>query len=102
MQQSIGNYFGAYSPGHYLKQFLPKYSSEADVNRMAKEQGFDNWGRMLLLQEGLGAQSGGAHARPVAHDQADQHADLDDGAQPVLLRGGHRGQPASLHRQRRA
>jgi peptide/nickel transport system substrate-binding protein len=47
VQQSIGNYFGAYSPAHYLRQFLPKYSSEANVNRMAREQGYDNWGRML-------------------------------------------------------
>jgi len=51
VQQSTGNYFGAYSPGHYLKQFLPKYSSEANVNRMAKEQGFENWGRMLLFKK---------------------------------------------------
>ena len=51
VQQSIGNYGGAYSPAHYLKQFLPKYSSEANVNRMAKEQGFENWGRMLLFKK---------------------------------------------------
>ena len=42
---------GAYSPAHYLKQFLPKYSSEAKVNRLAKEQGFDNWGRLLLFKK---------------------------------------------------
>jgi len=51
VQQSIGNYFGAYSPGHYLKQFLPKYSSEANVNRIAKEQGFENWGRLLMFKK---------------------------------------------------
>jgi peptide/nickel transport system substrate-binding protein len=51
IRQSTGNYFGAYSPGHYLKQFLPKYSSEANVNRMAREQGFENWGRMLLFKK---------------------------------------------------
>lgn len=51
VQQSIGNYFGAYSPGHYLRQFLPKYSSEAQVNRMAREMGFDNWGRMLAFKK---------------------------------------------------
>lgn len=51
VQQSIGNYFGAYSPAHYLKQFLPKYSSEAKVNQMAKDMGFDNWGRMLAYKK---------------------------------------------------
>ena len=33
---SVGMYqnrsFGCYAPTHYLKQFLPKYSSEAQVN----------------------------------------------------------------------
>ena len=51
VQQAIGNYGGAYSPAHYLKQFLPKYSSEANVNRIAKELGFDNWGRLLLFKK---------------------------------------------------
>jgi peptide/nickel transport system substrate-binding protein len=32
-----------FSPAHYLKQFLPKYSSEDAINKMAKEAGFDNW-----------------------------------------------------------
>jgi len=36
-------YGGSYAPAHYLKQFLPKYSSEAAVNKKAKELGFDNW-----------------------------------------------------------
>jgi peptide/nickel transport system substrate-binding protein len=51
IQQSMGNNFGAYSPGHYLKQFLPKYSSEAEVNRRARELGFENWGRMLSVKK---------------------------------------------------
>ncbi len=38
---------GAYAPAHYLKQFLPKYSSEAAVNKKAKELGFDNWLSLL-------------------------------------------------------
>src|SRR5512132_713244 len=40
---AFGNYGGAYAPAHYLKQFLPKYSSEDAVNKKAKELGFDNW-----------------------------------------------------------
>ena len=34
---------GAYCPAHYLKQFLPKYSSEDAANAKAKAAGFDNW-----------------------------------------------------------
>lgn len=34
---------GAYCPGHYLKQFLPKYSSEEEVAAKAKAAGFDSW-----------------------------------------------------------
>lgn len=41
------NWGGAYAPAHYLKQFLPKYSSEDAANRKAKELGFDNWVSLL-------------------------------------------------------
>lgn len=34
---------GGYAPAHYLKQFLPKYSSEDEVNAKAKAAGFDDW-----------------------------------------------------------
>src|SRR5437588_6312878 len=48
---SVGMYqnrsFGCYAPAHYLKQFLPKYSSEAQVNARARSEGFENWVRML-------------------------------------------------------
>jgi peptide/nickel transport system substrate-binding protein len=48
---SVGMYqnrsFGCYAPKHYLKQFLPKYSSEDAVNARAKSEGFDSWVRML-------------------------------------------------------
>ncbi|MBN1813596.1 MAG: hypothetical protein JXA14_17285, partial [Anaerolineae bacterium] len=37
------NFGGGYCPAHYLKQFLPKYSSEDEVNATAKDLGFDNW-----------------------------------------------------------
>ncbi len=37
------NWGGMYAPAHYMKQFLPKYSSEEAVNKRAKELGFDNW-----------------------------------------------------------
>lgn len=41
------NFGGAYAPAHYLKQFLPKYSSEEAANKKAKDLGFDNWVSLL-------------------------------------------------------
>ena len=41
------NWGGACCPAHYLKQFLPKYSSEAEVTKLAKDGGFDNWVSLL-------------------------------------------------------
>ena len=49
-RQSGSGTFGAYAPAHYLKQFLPKYSSEAEANRRARDAGFDNWVRMLKVR----------------------------------------------------
>ena len=37
------NWGGGCCPAHYLQQFLPKYSSEAQVTKMATDAGFDNW-----------------------------------------------------------
>lgn len=41
------NWGGGYCPSHYLKQFLPKYSSEDAVNKKAKDLGFDSWISLL-------------------------------------------------------
>src|SRR5262249_12643990 len=50
---SVGMYqnrsFGCYAPAHYLKQFLPKYSSEAQVNAPPNPQPFANWLLMLPI-----------------------------------------------------
>jgi peptide/nickel transport system substrate-binding protein len=43
--------FGAYAPAHYLKQFLPKYSSVEAVNARAKKEGFENWVQMLHFKK---------------------------------------------------
>lgn len=43
--------FGAYSPGHYLKQFLPKYSSVDECNAKAKAAGFENWVQFLHFKK---------------------------------------------------
>jgi peptide/nickel transport system substrate-binding protein len=42
-QQHFGRTMGAYMPTHYIKQFLPKYSSRDEVDRKAKAAGFDGW-----------------------------------------------------------
>ena len=42
-QQHFGRTMGAYMPAHYIKQFLPKYSSRDEVDRKAKAAGFDGW-----------------------------------------------------------
>jgi peptide/nickel transport system substrate-binding protein len=42
-QSARGVFMGAYAPAHYLKQFLPKYSSLDEVERKAKAAGFDSW-----------------------------------------------------------
>jgi peptide/nickel transport system substrate-binding protein len=40
VRQAQGFTFGAYSPKHYLQQFLPKYSSVDAANERAKKECF--------------------------------------------------------------
>jgi peptide/nickel transport system substrate-binding protein len=42
-QQSDGLAFGLYAPAHYLKRFLPKYTSADAVAAEAKAAGYPNW-----------------------------------------------------------
>ncbi len=42
-QMARSSFMGGYAPAHYLKQFLPKYSSVDEVTRKAKAAGFDGW-----------------------------------------------------------
>jgi len=42
-QMARSSFMGGYAPAHYLKQFLPKYSSVDEVTRKAKAAGFDSW-----------------------------------------------------------
>ena len=51
VRQSQKLSFGAYSPSHYLKQFLPKYSSVDECNAKAKAAGFENWLQMLHFKK---------------------------------------------------
>jgi peptide/nickel transport system substrate-binding protein len=44
------NFMGSFAPGHYLKQYLPKYSSVDEVNKKAQAEGFDNWVSLLKFK----------------------------------------------------
>ena len=43
--------YGAYSPGHYLKQYLPKYSSVDEANAKAKAAGFESWVQLVHFKK---------------------------------------------------
>ena len=51
VRQSQKFTFGAYSPAHYLKQFLPKYSSVEAANAKAKAAGYENWVQFLHFKK---------------------------------------------------
>lgn len=48
--QVDGRMLGLYSPGHYLKQFLPKYSSLEAVSEKAKAAGYKTWVEYLRVR----------------------------------------------------
>src|SRR5450756_3095182 len=37
----------AYTPAHYVKKFLPKFTPQADLDKQSKDAGFDNWKSLL-------------------------------------------------------
>ena len=37
------NAMGPYAPAHYLKQFHPRYTSQEDLDKTAKDARLDNW-----------------------------------------------------------
>jgi peptide/nickel transport system substrate-binding protein len=51
VRQSQGFTFGAYAPKHYLKQFLPKYSSVEAVNELAKKEGYESWVKLIHFKK---------------------------------------------------
>lgn len=48
--QSDGRVLGLYAPGHYLKQFLPKFSSVEAVTQKAKAAGYNTWVEQLKIK----------------------------------------------------
>ncbi len=51
VRQSNNSTYGAYAPKHYLSQFLPKYSSEEEVNQMAADEGYENWVQLIHFKK---------------------------------------------------
>jgi peptide/nickel transport system substrate-binding protein len=39
-----------YAPAHYLKQFLPKYTPQAQLDQMAKDAHVDTWTQLFILK----------------------------------------------------
>ena len=69
--QGDGRTLGLYAPAHYLKQFLPKYSSVEAANANAKAAGYDNWVQHLrfrtdwALNTGVPTLSAWVMVRPI-------------------------------------
>ena len=98
VRQSQKFTFGAYSPKHYLSQFLPKNSSVDEVNAKAKEAGYENWVQYLHFKKDWALNPELPTLGPWKTVQPINTPDLGAGAQSLLLGGRHRGQPAALHR----
>ena len=92
------SFMGGYAPAHYLKQFLPKFSSEDEVTRKAKAVGFDSWVSYIRNRTNWALNPDLPTLGPWKTVEPDQYPHLDAGAQPVLLGGGYGGQPAPVHR----
>src|SRR6266849_3153262 len=49
--QFASNFGSSYAPRHYLKQFLPKYTSKEDIDRQVAEAKVDNWVSLLSFKK---------------------------------------------------
>ena len=63
-QAQVGRGMGAYMPAHYIKQFLPKFSSTEEVDKKAKAAGFDGWVSYIKSKWNWAPQPRAARARP--------------------------------------
>ena len=94
----VPEFRGAYAPAHYLKQFLPKYSLEEEVEREGQGRGLRRLGEHCSASGRLGAQPRPAGPGAVEDGAPHQHADLGCWSAIRTTGRGHRGQPAALHR----
>ena len=97
--QSEERELGLYAPAHYLKQFLPKYSSVDELEPEGQGGRLRQLGAGVQDQVRLAAQSRCSDHLGLAHDPTDQQPDLAVRAQSVLLGRRYRGQPIALSRQ---
>ena len=67
--------------------------------RRSRTAKFDSWVRCSRSKNDWALNPDLPVADAVEDGHADQHADVDARAQPVQRLGGHRGQPAPVHRQ---
>ncbi|MHB0868411.1 MAG: ABC transporter substrate-binding protein [Chloroflexota bacterium] len=49
-QAKPSNFFGSYTPAHYVKQFLPKFTPQERLDKQAKDAGFDSWKSLLKFK----------------------------------------------------
>ncbi len=49
---------GLYAPKHYLKQFHPDYTPKDELDKMVKEEGYDNWIGLFSAKDILGEFAG--------------------------------------------
>jgi peptide/nickel transport system substrate-binding protein len=50
LNSSRGFYQGAYLPAHYMKQFLPKYTSQDELSRQARDLKLEDWRGLFRLK----------------------------------------------------
>jgi peptide/nickel transport system substrate-binding protein len=93
------NFGGAYAPAHYLKQFLPKYSSEEAATKRAKDLGFDSWVSLLknryswALNNELPVMTPWKTVSPINTPTWSMERN------PYFWAVGHCGESAAVHRQ---
>ena len=94
---------GGYAPAHYLKQFHPEVRRPGRARQEGQGGQVRQLGAACSSSRTTGRSTRSCRSlSPWKTVDADQHADLDAGAQPVQRLGRHRGQPAAVHRQGRA
>ena len=99
VRQSQKFTFGAYSPEALsVSSSCPRYSSVDEANAKAKEAGFENWVQFLHFKKDWALNPELPTLGPWKTVQPINTPDLGARAQPLLLGGRHRGQPAPLHR----
>ena len=89
---------GGFAPAHYMKQFHPKYTPQADIDKKVAEGKFESWVTFFKDRNNACRNPDLPVLTPVEDDHTDQLPDVDARAQSVQRVGRHRRQPAPVHR----